>query len=227
MKIEPLHPAFVPKRLAADLLSTGKSPDGCPGLIVSTKHLLEQNGGVASSVNGMLAQSYPRQFPALFVTPATTSALFRYSQELSLLKSFASLVAEQVHPNLKLGIDAMWLIYGAAQLHDEWTRPDADHGACAFKLAGLGLSAVSFSGGLSPKLKLPDSWSNGINFCLKSGEAIYHGKTPPIHELMLATDKHMDIPLKILKLAGVSLDPQRVPNSTPARITLLGKGSEG
>lgn len=61
---------------------------------------------------------------------------------------------------------------------------------------------------------------------LKSGEAIYQGKTPPINELALATDKRMDIPLKLLKLAGISLDPQPLTAisgklSPTARVTLL------
>jgi hypothetical protein len=208
MLIQTSRAVSLPKRLTSELLATSRSDDGCPGLIVSTKALLEQNTGVATAVDGVLGHRYPRQYPTLMATPEATSSLFSHTKELSLLKSVASLVAAQVHPNLKLGVDAVWLVYGAAQLHDEWTKPDADRGACAFKLASLSLSAVSFVGGLTPELKLPDCWSNGINFCLKSGEAIYQGKTPPLNELALATDKRMDIPLKLLKLAGVSLDPQ-------------------
>jgi hypothetical protein len=208
MHLQAQRAVALPKQLATELLATDKSEDNCPGLIVSTKALLEQNQALAKSVNGMLGASYPKQFPALMTSPAATSSIFSHTQELSLLKSVASLIAAQVHPNLKLGVDAVWLVYGAAQLHDEWTKPGADLGACAFKLAGLGLSAANLVGGLNPELKLQDSWANGINFCLKSGEAIYQGKTPPINELMLSTDKRLDIPLKLLKLAGASLDPQ-------------------
>jgi len=204
----------LPKQLTSDFLATDKSVDGCPGLIVSTKTLLEQNNSIAKSVDGMLGQRYPGQFPALMATPAATSSLFSHTQELSLLKSVASLIAAEVHPNLKLGVDVIWLVYGAAQLKDEWTRPGADPGACAFKLANLGLSSVNLLGGLYPDLKLADSWSNGINFCLRSGESIYQGKTPPINELMIATDKRMDIPIKLLKLAGASLDSQSTTSVT-------------
>jgi hypothetical protein len=211
------------------MLSADMSADGCPGLIISTKHLLEQNHSVAKSVDGMLPKAYPQQFPALYVTPTETSSLFSNTQELALLKSVASLVASQVHPNLKFGVDAIWLVYGAAQLHDEWTKPGADLGACAFKLASLGLSTASLVGRLSPDLELPDSWSNGINFCLKSGEAIYKGKTPPINELTIAADKRMDIPLKLLKLAGISLDPEPANSisglSPVASVTLLAPNS--
>lgn len=225
MQIQTSHAASLPKRLTSELLTTDQSEDGCPGLIVSTKPLLEQNEGIAKSVDRMLGQRYPKQFPTLMATPAATSRLFSQTQELSLLKSVASLIAAQVHPNLKLGVDAIWLVYGAAQLHDEWTKPGADRGACAFKLASLGLSTVNLVGGLNPELKLPDSWSNGINFCVKSGEAIYQGKTPPINELTLSTDKRMDIPLKLLKLAGISLDPQATTSVTAfsanTRIALL------
>ncbi|MCA0176335.1 MAG: hypothetical protein LCH73_08635 [Proteobacteria bacterium] len=208
MKIQISRAASLPKQLTSELLTTDRSEDGCPGLIVSTKPLLEQNKSIAKSVDGLLGQRYPRQFPALIATPAATSSLFSHTNKLSLLKSVASLIAEQVHPNLKLGVDAIWLVYGAAQLHDEWTKPGADQGACAFKLASLGLSTVNLVGGFDPELKLPDSWSNGINFCVKHGEAYYLGKTPPINELMLSTEKYTDIPLKALKVAGVSLDPQ-------------------
>ena len=225
MQIQTSPIAFVPTRLSSELLSTNSSTDGCPGLIISTKSLLEQNHSVAKTVDSMLPQGYPRQFPALYVTPTTTSRLFSNTQELALLKSIASLIAAQIHPNLKLGVDAMWLVYGAAQLHDEWTKPGADRVACAFKLASLGLSTINLAGRLSPDLTLHDSWSNGINFCLKSGEAIYQGKTPPINELALATDKRMDIPLKLLKLAGISLGPQPLTAisglSPMARVTLL------
>ncbi len=225
MYIQTSRAASLPKRLTSELLSTEKSIDGCPGLIVSTKPLLEQNDSIARSVDGMLGQRYPRQFPTLMATPAATSSLFSHSQELALLKSVASLIAAQVHPHLKLGVDAVWLVYGAAQLHDEWTKPGADLGACAFKLASLGLSTVNLVGGFNADLKLADSWSNGINFCLKSGEAMYQGKTPPINELALSADKRMDIPLKILKLAGVSLDPQSATSaaafSATSRIALL------
>jgi hypothetical protein len=224
MLIQNSRAASLPRKLTSELLATEKSGDCCPGLIVSTKPLLEQNHRIAKSVDGMLGQSFPRQFPALMATPAATSSLFSHTQELSLLKSVASLITAQVHPHLKLGVDAIWLVYGAAQLNDEWTKPGADRVACTFKLASLGLSSVSLVGGLNPELKLPDSWSNGINFCLKSGEAIYQGKTPPINELTLSFDKRLDIPLKLLKLAGASLDPQTssaTAFSTTTRIALL------
>ncbi|WP_157665402.1 hypothetical protein [Cyanobium sp. NIES-981] len=134
---------------------------------------------------------------------------------MSLLKSVASFISSQIHPHLKLGVDAIWLAYGAAQLKDEWTKSNADQVSCAFKLASLSFSAISLMGEFNSELKLPDSWSNGINFYLTSGEAIYQGKTPPINELaLLAKDKRMDIPLKLLKLAGASLDPQAATSST-------------
>ncbi len=208
MLVRTSHAASLPRKLASELLATERSEDGCPGVIVSTRPLLEQSHHIAKSVDGMLGQRFPKQFPALIATPAATSSLFKHTQELSLLKSVASFIAAQVDPHLKLGVDAMWLVYGAAQINDEWTKPGADAVACTFKLASLVLSTVSLAGGLSPELKLPDSWFNGVNFLLKSGDAIYQGKTPPIVELTLSLDKRLDIPLKLLKLAGVSLDPQ-------------------
>jgi hypothetical protein len=215
MKVQGPYAASVPKSLATDLLAANKVNDDCPGFIVSTKPLLEHNQVLAESVNGMLGRGYPKQFPALLATPAATSSIFKnsrdssifnHSEELSILKSVFSLIAEQVHPHLKHGVDVIWLVYGAAQLHDEWSRPEADHGVCAIKLAGLGLSAVNFAGALKPNIAMPDSWSNGIDYVLKSGEALYQGKTLNVNDLMASSDKRLEIPLKLLKLAGASLD---------------------
>jgi hypothetical protein len=56
-------------------------------------------------------------------------------------------------------------------------------------------------------LKIPDHWANGINCVLKSGQAIYEGRTPPVNEMVLSADKRLEIPLKLLKVAGIALDP--------------------
>ena len=74
-----------------------------------------------------------------------------------------------------------------AKLNDEWSQPNADKVVCGFKLGGLALSSANLAGGFYPDIKLPDCWFNGFNFALKSGEAIYQGKTVPVNELMFST----------------------------------------
>jgi len=77
-------------------------------------------------------------------------------------------------------------------------------------MASLALDSAKIAGSIYPDIKLPDAWSNGFNFIVKSGDAIWQGKTAPVNELALSTDKRLDIPIKVLKLAGVSIDPTPV-----------------
>jgi hypothetical protein len=182
--------------------------DGVPGLIMSTASLSSQLPSVAPSFAELARGNGVSTTPTLLVSSGETSLAFEHSDELALLKSVASLIAQQVSPHLKTGIDAVWLVYRAAQLRDAWQQPNRDTVACGFKMTGLVLSAATLTGNLYPGLALPDAWANGFNYVLKSGEAIHAGKTVPVNELAFGTDKRMDIPLKLLKLAGLSLDPQ-------------------
>lgn len=208
MQIQAPVPAYVPKSLAQALLSAKRSAELDPGLIVGIQDLSAQSSSFVRAINGLASTAPVSRAPAFVVSARETSRFFRHTEELALLKSVAALIAQQVHPHLKLGVDAVWLVYRAAQLHDEWSQPNADKVVCGFKLGGLVLSSANLAGGFYPDIKLPDCWSNGFNFALKSGEAIYQGKTVPVNELMFSADKRMDIPLKILKLAGMSLDAQ-------------------
>jgi hypothetical protein len=197
MRLQAARPAVVPLALKSELLAVPAGPVDCPGLIVAAP-------GQGS--------------PAWLVDRKHTASLFDFHQELALLKSVTALVAQQVDPRLKMGVDAVWLVYSAAQLQDEWNRPDADRVGCAFKLGALAMGTVSLVGGLDAHYQLPDRWANGFNYLLKSGEMLYQGRTPGLSDLLLNADKRMDIPLKVLKLAGVSIDAN-VPPKAPAGLT--------
>ena len=207
MHIQAPVPAFVPKALAKELLSAGKPADGIPGLIVSTHDLSKQSANFARAMEGLVPANMLSRTPALVIPPHETSDLFKHSDELALLKAVAGLIAEQVHPYLKTGIDVVWLVYKAAQLQEEWNQPGRDTIACGFKMAGLALSSANLAGSIYPDIKLNDSWSNGFNFIVKSGESILQGKTIPVNELVFSAEKRLDILIKALKCAGISLDP--------------------
>jgi hypothetical protein len=207
MHIQAPVPAFVPKSLAKELLSVGKHTDDVPGLIISTQDLSKQSANFARAIQGLVPPSMLSSAPALVISPRETSSLFQHSEELALLKAVAGLIAEQVHPYLKTGIAVVWLVYKAAQLQEEWNQPGRDTIACGFKMAGLVLSSANLVGSVYTDVKLPDSWSNGFNFIVKSSESILQGKTLPVNELVFSAEKRLDIPLKVLKCAGISLDP--------------------
>jgi hypothetical protein len=207
MIIRSVAPASVPKSIAKELVSERKDPHGAPGLIVSTEDLSKQRPNFRRAVAELVPPERRAYASALIVPPEETSVLFKHSEELALLKSIAGLIAEQFHPYAKAGVDVVWIVYKAAQLKDEWDRPDRDAVACGFKMASLALDSVKIAGHLDPDLKLPDAWANGFNFVVKSGAALWQGKTAPVNELTLSSDKRLDIPIKVLKLAGLSLDP--------------------
>ena len=221
MRIQQSAPAVVPKVLSSELLSVPKHVDNTPGLILSTHDLLAHSPSFAQGVDGLWPARGLTGSPTLVISPQETSCLFAHSGELDLLKSVAGLIAQQIHPRLKTAVDALWLIYKSARLKEEWDRPDRDTVTCLFKMGGLALGCANLAGGVYPDLKLSDPWSNGFNFLLKSGESILQGKTVPVNELIFSTDKRFDIPLKALKLAGISLDAQTTAeNSTLGAPTL-------
>ena len=212
MHIQQAAPGYIPKTLSTEILATPRNRDDIPGLIVSAHDLHTHNSIFAQRIEGLMPGAGS---PTFVISPNETSCLFEQSAVLPLLKSVTGLIAKEIHPMLKIGVDAIWLVYGAARLKKEWNQPDRDIGACIFKMTGLVLGSANLAGGLYPDLKLSDPWFNGINFVVKSGESIWQGKTVPVNELMLSTDKRLDIPLKVFKLVGLSLDPQvSVQNST-------------
>lgn len=199
-------PSYIPRSLTAELLSQRSRPDFTPGFIANADDLIRQNPALQPVVDRLRQENGLAGKPTLLIPPEETAALFS-KEELDLLRSVARLVAEQVHPHLKTGIDVVWLVYGAYKLKEDWEKPDRNTTACIFKLAGLGLGAAAVTGSINPDLKLNDAWANGINGFVKAGGAIAEGKTPPMNELTLSTDKRLEIPIKALKAFGVSLDP--------------------
>lgn len=107
MLIQTSSQASIPKRLASEILSAPASTDGCPGLVVSTKHLLQQSNSISATVSNLFPNGYSVQYPALFVKPDDTSEIFLNSDELSFLKSVSKEIASLVHPHLKMGVDAI------------------------------------------------------------------------------------------------------------------------
>ena len=178
------------------------------GFLVGVDDLLAQQPALSNSLPKLQPGTGLLRSACLVVPPEQTSTIFSYEKELDLFKTIASQIAAQVHPHLKTSIDTIWLVYKAAKLYDDWQKPDSDKVACLFKLGGLAVGTLGVAGRLDPNLKLPDHWANGVNFVLKSGEAIYQGKTLPINEMILSQDKRLAIPLKLLKVAGIALDPQ-------------------
>lgn len=223
MQIQPARLAVVPRSVRKELLSQENHSSDTPGIIVSIGALSTHNPDFVRALAGLAPANALARTPALVIPPRETSRVFEHSEELALLKSVAALIAQQVHPHLKTGIDALWLVYRAAQLREEWSQPHRDTVACGFKMTDLALSAAGMVGDVYPGLALPDSWANGFDYVLSSGQAIHEGKTVPVNELAFATDKRLDIPLTLLKLAGLSLDPQAYGQSLPgtfARPTL-------
>jgi hypothetical protein len=212
--------APLPPTLRRQLLATpppaagGEAP--VPGLIMGLDPLLQRPGALAAF---RILHPEAGAAPLLVVPPERAAAIFRYANELDLAKTIAAEVLRHVDPKLKTGIDAVWLVYRAAKLYDEWQKPGSDAVNTAFGLTGLGLSGLQFTGGLAPDLKLPDAWANGVSFLLRSGQAVYAGRTPPINEMVLAQDRRLAIPLKLLKVAGIALDPP-VPGTGPALVPL-------
>lgn len=198
--------AALSQRLAAEL-GAAPAPSNVaeppmPGLIVSLKDL---------------ALSAPAHGPAplLLVSPQQSAWLFDHQAEASLLKAVYGLVSDQIDRRWKAGIDALWLVYKAELIREELQRPDYDEKLVLFKLAGLGQGVAGLVGNLIPDLRMTDAWANGINLVIKSGGALYEGKTPPVADLLLPGVKPIEIVTKALACAGLSLDPRAA--TTPVR----------
>lgn len=178
-----------------------------PGFILGAGDVLDRDAVLMKGLSRFRQEHGLSGVPCLVVDPTQTCLIFDRDAGLDLVKSLASLVAGMVHPQLKTGVDGIYFVYKAARLYKDWSRPDRDTAACLFKTAGLALNAAGIAGRIYPDVRIPDHWANGINFALKSGQAIYQGRTPPINEMVLSADKRLEIPLKLLKVAGIALDP--------------------
>jgi hypothetical protein len=178
-----------------------------PGVIVGVDEMLARHPQLNQSISKMYPGVGSIGAPYLVVKPEQAPLIFS-ENELDLLKSVASKAAEKIHPVLKYGIDGLWLWYRGKKLYKKLRQPDRNIGACLFEAAGLGLGLAKTVGSAYPGLKIPDSLSYDISFIAKGGKAICEGKAPPVIEMMLSRDKGLEIPLKCLKVAGLSLDPE-------------------
>lgn len=195
---------YLPRPLTAELLAQPGNAGSDPGFIGSGSELIEQHPALQSALGRQTGGL--TGMPCFIVPPEETPALFTPA-ELDLLRSLTRHLAAQLHPHLKTGVDAIWFVHGAFKLRRDWEKPDRNTGACLFKLAGLGLGMAGIAGSIYPGLKIPDAWANGLNFTIKSGGLILEGKSLPLNEMLLSSDKRVEIPLKILKAAGITLDP--------------------
>ena len=146
--------------------------------------------------------------------------LFRYDQELGLLKTVLKTVAGDSAPYVVHGIDAAWLVYGAFKFKAALEKPDRDAAACFWEFAGLATGAAALAGHVVPSLEMPDSFANGLNYLVKSGSAISAGKAVPVNEMALSKDARNAIPLAVLKMAGLSLDGSAPSAARPTLVPL-------
>ncbi len=199
---------YLPTPLKQEIKHTPQGKELLPGFLIGIDEILEQYPVLHSNLSTIQSEYELIGRSCLVVPPEQTFNIFAYDKELDLIKTIAGNVAMLIHPHLKTGIDGLWLWYKAAKLYDDWKKPNRDTAACLFKVAGLALSTIKAIGSIYPDLKIPDHWANGINFVVKSGESLYKDRTPPINEMILSSDKRLAIPLKLLKVAGIAIDPR-------------------
>lgn len=220
MKITQMPSPSTPLTLA-DLMN--KSPveaNGLPGLIVCTDALKGQSPSLDRALGAMRTEVGGAGPGFVTIQPAEIPLIFRYEKELNLIRTLAGEALKDAAPKAKLAIEALWVVYGAFKLSDQFNRPDRDNLVWAMQLGGFVAGAMGLAGKAYPALKMPDHFANGINYFFKAGGAVAAGKTVPIHELMLSSDARMSIPLKALKVLGVSLDPEL--SASPAGVVPFG-----
>jgi hypothetical protein len=203
-----MHVEFRPAPLTVrrELVRTDSADPFKPGFIVGLGPALPENPLLQQAIGAIVPRG-TESSPVLLDEPEQTPWIFAHERELEIVKALASMALQSIQHG-KITVDALWLVYGAAKLHHDWSRPSRDTGACVFKMLGLGLGLAKLPGDINPGLALPDHWGNGVNFVFKSGEALYQGKTPPINEMMmLSVDKRMAVPVKLMKYFGLALDP--------------------
>lgn len=207
-------------------LSSPPQPTGelIPGFITGIDPILEKRTKLHQSIARMsLTGSYPPPPSFLVVKPEQVPEIFD-AKTLGSIKTIASRIAKEIHPVLKFGIEAMWLGYSVNKLRKDWKKPDFDTGAFLFEALGVGLGTLSLANSINSEYKLSeykisDETSYGLDVFVKSGKAIYQNKSLPINEILLSKDKNNKIPIALLKLAGIALDPE-IPSVAAVPLTL-------
>ena len=218
MKIS--EPIGVPQPLRSYLLESPRPMSGpeptlqpgpiYPGFLVNVDPLVSQRPTLRDALDKFQKEQGLTGRPAFVVVPPEqVPFLFEHETELDLVKTLARKVAGSVHPYLGVGIDAVWLVYEASKLHYDWNQPDRNTSACIFRLIGLTKDLVSLVGGVYPDLKVPDYLANGIDYIVKTNELLSLGELTPTNQMLALAeaDEQLAISAKILKCAGMALDP--------------------
>lgn len=225
MKIAQPQPVYLPRTLADAIATSASGPAGLPGLIVSTDALKGLSASLDRALQPGQVLAGAARSSYVVIKPDEIPLIFRHDKELDLLRSLVGAAVSDASPRLKIGIDAVWLVYGAFKLRDQWKRPDRNTAACLFEFAGLAANAAGLVGDAYPSLKMPDHFANGIDYFVIAGGAVVAGKAVPINEIMMSSDARMSIPLKALKVVGVSLDPDIASATTMVPLGSLRPGS--
>lgn len=207
-------------------ISAPPSPSGeiTPGLLTGVDHLLKKRPNLYQSIAAdlNLPRSQPPAASFLVVKPEQVPDIFD-DKTLKSIKTIASQLAKEINPHLKFGIDALWLVYSLNNLRKDWKKPDWDTGNFIFEVAGIGLGALGLANSINSEYdfseyKISDEMSYGLDVFVKSGKVIYQGKPLPMNELLLSKDKANKIPMALMSLAGIALDPE-IPNVTAVPLT--------
>lgn len=190
-------------------ISAPPSPSGeiIPGLLADVRPIFDKNPEFYKDIVAKSFATHRSMTPFLVVKPEQVPDIFD-DKILKAVKTAAGEILKGVHPHLKTGIDALWLVYSATKLYKNLNKPDRDAGALLFEAAGFTVDAISLAGSVNSDYKLSEEWSYGLKFILKSGNALYQGKDIPINELILSKDKQNAIPLAIASAAGLAFDPK-------------------
>lgn len=198
--VKPIQPPQALRREMAEIVPP--APD-VPGLIAGADDLVDQH----PRLKPYLPTHPGAKSTALVLHPAETGLIFGKDALLDFLRTLAGEIGSQVHPHIKTGIDALWLVYKMRKFYAATQSKGSVELVDFFKIVGLALDAVKLADTAIPALDLPDHWSNGVNFIVKAGESYAAGKAFPGNELLLSQVKPLQIPLKALKVTGIALDP--------------------
>jgi hypothetical protein len=181
------------------------STEVTPGFIVNGNALLGQTPTIKANIDRFWTETGTLRPPWVVVQPREVRGIFRYEEELDLIHRITRLALQDAHPHLKTAVDALFLVYGAYGLREEWKKPSPNKGACLLKSLELAADGADLLGGICPGLELADSWKNGVNYVVITGGAVLEGRTPPMDELV-STDDRISLPLKIIRQAGDALN---------------------
>lgn len=142
------------------------------------------------------------------INPEQTSTLFAYHREISAVKGLLDIVLHNADPKLKTGVDVCWLVYKGFKLSHDYQRLGKITPAFGFELAGDLLSAVNVIDKLTPAFDIPDPYTNGIDFIIGSGDALYRGEIPRFDKMLMSYHENGAILNKVGTLIQYASDTQ-------------------